>query len=129
MHTYKPSGWLRVRKKLGLGLGFELEITRGLGLREGVGLVMGRVGGLSRKRLLCQKERGLKKQRESMERWASWEGRKFGPWGGGTAGAGGAAEGEHQVLKRLWRLWRQQCIGAFSVHSDAGGDVDVRTGV
>ena len=78
---------------------------------------------MSRKRLLCQKESGLKKQRESRKSWASQDGRKFGPRGGGTAGAGGAAEGEQQVLNRLWRLWWQRCIGAFSVHSDAGGDV------
>ena len=38
----------------------------------------------------------------------------------GTAGAGEATEGEHQVLEGLRSLWRQVCIGVFSVHSDAG---------
>ena len=43
-----------------------------------------------------------------------------GPLGEGTSGAGGAAEGERRVLEGLRMLRRQECIGAFSVHSDAG---------
>ena len=49
--------------------------------------------------LLCQKERGLKKQRESKRSGVSEEGEKLGPWGGGTAGTGGVAEGN----SRYWR--------------------------
>ena len=33
---------------------------------------------------------------------------------------GGAAEGEQHVLEGLRRLWRQVCIGAFSVHLGLG---------
>ena len=39
----------------------------------------------------------------------------------------GLAEGGRRVLGKLWRLRRQDCIGAYSVHGDAGGDLDVRT--
>ena len=44
-------------------------------------------------------------------------------------GAQRVLEGPQRVLEGLQRLWRQECIGAFSVHSDAGGDLDVRTRV
>ena len=54
---------------------------------------------------------------------------KVGPGGRGTAGAGGRTEGGRRVLEGLRRLWRQECIGAFSVYSDAGGDLDVCTWV
>ena len=70
--------------------------------RLGKGLGLGNCNCLTRTRLLCQKERGLKKQRESKRSWASEEGGKLGPEEGaqrvlegrrgGTAGTGGAAE-------------------------------------
>ena len=94
-------------------------------------LGLGNCNCLTRTRLLCQKERRLKKQRESKRSWASEEGRKLNSWGEGTAGAGGGAEGERRVLEGLRRLQRQECTGAFSVHvhRDAGGDLEVRTRV
>ena len=49
---------------------------------------------------------------------------KLGLRGGGTSGAAGTSEGGRRVLEGLPRLRRQECIGAFSVHSDAGGDLD-----
>ena len=51
---------------------------------------------------------------------------KRGLRGGRTAGAGGTTEGGRLVLEGLQRLRRQGCIGAFSVQSDASGDLDVR---
>ena len=58
-------------------------------------------------------------------------GRKTGIGGAteATAGTGGAEEGEHWVLMGLQRLPRQEYVGAFSVHSNAGGDLDLRTRV
>ena len=46
-------------------------------------------------------------------------GKKAGPLRRGATG--GAAEGERRVLEGLRRLWRQEYIGAVSVHSYAGG--------
>ena len=34
-----------------------------------------------------------------------------------------------RVLEGLRRLWRQECIDAFGVHSNASGDLDVWTRV
>ena len=68
---------------------------------RGLGLGLGNCNCLTRMRLLCQNERGLKKRRESKRSWASEEGGKLGPRGGGTAGAGGTAEGERMVRVRV----------------------------
>ena len=67
-----------------------------------MGLGFGNCNWLTRTRLLCQDERGLKKQRESKRSWASEEGGKLSlRWGDsgccrccreGTAGTGGATE-------------------------------------
>ena len=83
---------------------------------------------MTRTRLLGQQERGRNKHTHSERSWASEEGGKLGPCGGGTAGTGGAAEREQQALEELWRLKRQECIGALSVHSGAGGDSGLHWG-
>ena len=75
---------------------------------------------MTKTRLLRQKEGAEASERESKRSWASEKEGKLGPLVGGTTGAAGAAEGECRVLEGLQRLWRQECIGAFSVHSDAG---------
>ena len=72
---------------------------------------------MTRTRLPGQQESGRKKQRrerESKRHWIPEEAGKLGP-----------EEGQ-RVLEGLWR---QECIGVFSVHSDAAGDLDVRTRV
>ena len=51
------------------------EISSFLRLQLG----LGNCNCLTRARLLCQKERGLKKQRDSKKSWASEEGGKLGP--------------------------------------------------
>ena len=48
----------------------------------------------------------MEKQRESKKTLASEEGGKLGPWGGGTSGAGGAAEGGRRVLEGLSNVFR-----------------------
>ena len=57
-------------------------------------------------------ERGRKKQRESKRRWASEEGGKLGPWGGGQPDTGGAAEAaEAGVHWCVWVRFRVQVTG------------------
>ena len=85
-----------------LWLGFGLRLESGLGL--------GICHCLTRTRLLCQKEGGAKETERAQEKLGLRAGRKVGPLRRGTAGGGVG----------YWRLWRQECIGAFSVHSDAG---------
>ena len=79
----RPMSTLRVGSgpELGSGLAFGpalgLGLVLGLGLEEVLGLGLGSCKCLTRTRLLCQKEMGLKKQRERS--WASEERRKMGP--------------------------------------------------
>ena len=43
--------------------------------------------------------------------------------------AGEAVKREQRAVERLQRSWKQECIGAFSVHNDAGGDLEVQSGL
>ena len=49
-------------------------------------------------------------------------GKKAGTIMRGGIGHWRGCRGERQVPEGLPKLWRQECIGTFSVHSDAGGD-------
>ena len=79
---------------------------------------------MTRTRLLGQQERGRKKQRTKKERAREAATEEGGKLVRETAGIGGASQGKQRVLGALRR---QECIGAFGVHSNAGGNLDVRT--
>ena len=74
-------------------------------------------------------EEGLEETEREQEKLGLRGGRQAGTLRRGDSGAGGAAEGGQRVLEELRRLQRQECIGVFIVHSDAGGDLHVRTRV
>ena len=77
--------------------------------------------------LRCQKERGLKKQRERKRSRASEEGEKLGPLSG-RAGTGGAAEGNGRYWRGCGGCGGRSAL-VHSVYSDAGEHLDVRTRV